>query len=167
MDATIIEAPSFTKNQSGQRDPEMHQTKKGNKWHFGMKIHISVDDTLGLIHSLSTTAANDTISSSVRSFCTDRSNGGLVMQGTLVSLSAKNINTEQSIGISTAALVSVISYPPRAWKGRWNKQCLAFARKSNTALRRSKVSSTIAKCVNCTKTPTGCIFWPGSPTCCE
>lgn len=58
MDATLIEAPSATKNQSGQRDPEMHQTKKGNEWHFGMKMHIGVDDTLGLIHSLSTTAAN-------------------------------------------------------------------------------------------------------------
>lgn len=58
VDATIISAPSSTKNQSGKRDPEMHQTKKGNEWHFGMKMHIGVDDTLGLIHSIDTTAAN-------------------------------------------------------------------------------------------------------------
>ena len=58
VDATIISAPSSTKNKSGQRDPEMHQTKKGNEWHFGMKLHIGVDDSLGLIHGLSTTAAN-------------------------------------------------------------------------------------------------------------
>lgn len=58
VDATIIAAPSSTKNQSGQRDPEMHQTQKGNEWHFGMKMHIGVDDTLGLIHSIETTAAN-------------------------------------------------------------------------------------------------------------
>jgi IS5 family transposase len=58
VDATIISAPSSTKNKTGQRDPEMHQTKKGNEWHFGMKMHIGVDDTLGLIHSLDTTAAN-------------------------------------------------------------------------------------------------------------
>lgn len=58
VDATIISAPSSTKNRSGQRDPEMHQTKKGNEWHFGMKMHIGVDDTLGLIHSMDTTAAN-------------------------------------------------------------------------------------------------------------
>ncbi|WP_287962441.1 IS5 family transposase [Alcanivorax sp.] len=58
VDATIISAPSSTKNDSVQRDPEMHQTKKGNQWHFGMKMHIAVDDTLGLIHSIDTTAAN-------------------------------------------------------------------------------------------------------------
>lgn len=58
VDATIIAAPSSTKNQEGQRDPEMHQTKKGNEWHFGMKMHIGVDDRDGLIHSIETTAAN-------------------------------------------------------------------------------------------------------------
>jgi len=59
VDATIIEAPSSTKNRDKARDPEMHQTKKGNQWHFGMKCHIGVDDTIGLIHSLATTAANE------------------------------------------------------------------------------------------------------------
>ncbi len=58
VDATIISAPSSTKSSSGNRDPEMHQTRKGNEWHFGMKMHIGVDDTLGLIHSIDTTAAN-------------------------------------------------------------------------------------------------------------
>ena len=58
MDATIISAPSSTKNESGERDPEMHQTKKGNQWFFGMKMHIGVDDALGLIHSIETTPAN-------------------------------------------------------------------------------------------------------------
>jgi IS5 family transposase len=58
VDASIIAAPSSTKNQTGTRDPEMHQTKKGNEWHFGMKMHIGVDDELGLTHSLSTSAAN-------------------------------------------------------------------------------------------------------------
>jgi len=58
VDATIISAPSSTKNESGQRDPEMHQTRKGNQRYFGMKMQIGVDDTLGLIHSIDTTAAN-------------------------------------------------------------------------------------------------------------
>ena len=58
VDATIISAPSSTKNESGTRDPEMHQTRKGQQWFFGMKLHIGVDDTLGLIHSLETTPAN-------------------------------------------------------------------------------------------------------------
>ena len=58
MDATILSAPTSTKNQAKERDPEMHQTKKGNAWHFGMKLHIGVDDALGVIHSMTTTAAN-------------------------------------------------------------------------------------------------------------
>ena len=58
VDATIIEAPSSTKNKEQQRDPEMHQTKKGNQWHFGMEAHIGVDANVGLPHSLVTTAAN-------------------------------------------------------------------------------------------------------------
>ena len=58
VDASIIEAPSSTKNRSGERDPEMHRTKKGNQWHFGMKAHIGVDADTGIVHSMSTTAAN-------------------------------------------------------------------------------------------------------------
>src|SRR6202171_3227062 len=58
VDATLIAAPSSTKNASGERDPEMHQTKKGNEWHFGMKAHIGVDADSGLVHSLVGTAAN-------------------------------------------------------------------------------------------------------------
>ena len=57
-DATIIEAPSSTKNKDGTRDSEMHQPKKGNQWHFGMKAHIGVDADSGLTHTLVTTAAN-------------------------------------------------------------------------------------------------------------
>ena len=58
VDATIIEAPSSTKNRLGERDPELHQTKKGNTWHFGMKLHIGVDADTELVHSVRATAAN-------------------------------------------------------------------------------------------------------------
>jgi len=58
VDATIINAPSSTKNQSGERDPEMKQTKKGNQWYFGMKAHIGVDSKTKLIHSVVATPAN-------------------------------------------------------------------------------------------------------------
>ena len=58
IDATIIAAPSSTKNRDGQRDAEMHQTKKGNQWHFGMKAHIGIDARSGLVHSVIGTAAN-------------------------------------------------------------------------------------------------------------
>ena len=59
VDATIIAAPSSTKNEKGERDPEMHQAKKGNQWHFGMKAHIGVDADSGLVHTVTTTAANE------------------------------------------------------------------------------------------------------------
>jgi IS5 family transposase len=58
VDATIIAAPSSTKNSTGKRDPEMHQTKKGNQWYFGMKAHIGADADSGLVHSVIGTAAN-------------------------------------------------------------------------------------------------------------
>jgi IS5 family transposase len=58
VDATIISAPSSTKNRTKERDPEMHQTKKGNQWYFGMKAHIGVDSRTKLIHSVAATAAN-------------------------------------------------------------------------------------------------------------
>jgi IS5 family transposase len=58
VDATIIAAPSSTKNREQQRDPEMHQTKKGNQWHFGMKGHVGVDSKTKMIHTAAVTAAN-------------------------------------------------------------------------------------------------------------
>jgi len=58
VDATIIHAPPSTKNRDKQRDPEMHQTKKGNQWCFGMKIHVGADVNSGLVHTLSVTPAN-------------------------------------------------------------------------------------------------------------
>ena len=58
VDATIIHAPPSTKNEQKQRDPEMHQTKKGNQWFFGMKIHVGADVNSGLVHTVSVTPAN-------------------------------------------------------------------------------------------------------------
>src|SRR5690606_5791925 len=58
VDATIIAAPSSTRNQNGKRDPEMRQTRKGNQWYFGMKAHIGVDADTGITHTLVTTPAN-------------------------------------------------------------------------------------------------------------
>ena len=58
VEATIIETPSSTKNCARERNPEVHQTKKGNQWHFGMKAPIGVDADTGIVHSMSATAAN-------------------------------------------------------------------------------------------------------------
>ena len=59
IDATLIAAPSSTKNASGERDPEMHQSKKGNQWYFGMKAHIGVDAESGLVHTVRGSSGND------------------------------------------------------------------------------------------------------------
>ena len=58
VDATLIDAPSSTKNQKGERDPEMRQTRKGNQWYFGMKAHVGVDSKTKLIHTVAATPAN-------------------------------------------------------------------------------------------------------------
>ena len=58
VDATFVEAPSSTKNRSGERDPEAHQAKKGQNWHFGYKAHVGVDADSGLVHTVEVTAAN-------------------------------------------------------------------------------------------------------------
>lgn len=58
VDASLIAAPKSTKNQSGKRDLEMHQTKKGNEWYFGMKVHAGVDAATGYVHTLTGTSAN-------------------------------------------------------------------------------------------------------------
>lgn len=52
VDATLIDAPGSTKNKAGARDPEMHQTRKGKQWHFGMKAHIGMDVHSGMVHSV-------------------------------------------------------------------------------------------------------------------
>jgi len=57
VDATIIHAPSLARHKDKARDPEMHQTRKGNQWYFGMKFHISADIDSGAVHSVTTTAA--------------------------------------------------------------------------------------------------------------
>lgn len=58
VDSTLIAAPSSTKNEKGERDPEAHQAKKGNQWYFGYKEHTGVDAQSGLVHTVETTAAN-------------------------------------------------------------------------------------------------------------
>ena len=58
VDASIIEAPSSSKNGAGERDPQMRQTKKGNEWRFGMKVHVGAHAETGVVHSMSTTSAN-------------------------------------------------------------------------------------------------------------
>ena len=72
VDATIIHAPSSTKNKFGERDPEMHQTRKGKQWYFGLKAHIGVDSKQGVVHSVCTSAAS-VADKHMLTYCTARS----------------------------------------------------------------------------------------------
>jgi transposase, IS5 family len=72
VDATIIHAPSSTKNREQKRDPAMHQARKGQQWYFGMKAHVGVDSKTKMIHSVVATAANVVIAQCCRSCCTGK-----------------------------------------------------------------------------------------------
>jgi IS5 family transposase len=89
VDATLIAAPSSTKNKDKARDPEMHQTKKGNQWYFGMKAHIGVDADSGLVHSVVGTAANVSDVTQAHALCMVRRAWCLPTRDTRESKSAK------------------------------------------------------------------------------
>ena len=88
VDASIIAAPSSAKNRAKERDPEMHQTKKGNEWHFGMKVHIGVDSQTGVVHSMTTTSANvhDLTVAPVAARCSGVGRSGITLDGVAARL---------------------------------------------------------------------------------
>ena len=112
VDATIIAAPSSTKNAQGARDPQMHQTKKGNQWYFGMKAHIGVDAGTGYVHSVTATAANvhdlDEIVNLVRS------------DDHVVYADAGYQGVEKRPGIAGDEHLSTVEFRVAARKGRLN-----------------------------------------------
>ena len=91
LDASIIASPASRKNRERARDPEMGQTKKGNQWHFGMKLHVGVDDQTGVAHSVVTTAATCMTWCRQRSCCTERKSVSGEMPGIRGLRSVKSI----------------------------------------------------------------------------
>jgi IS5 family transposase len=89
---TIIAVPSSTKNKSDKRDPEMHQTQKGNNWHFGMRADIGVDAESGLVHTATMTAANDHDITQAHALVVKKK-PSLVTQSTLVLISVMTQST--------------------------------------------------------------------------
>ena len=85
VDATIISAPSSTKNADKARDPEMHQTKKGNQWYFGMKAHFGVDSRSKLIHAVAATRPMSPTARCCPSCCTGKRPGCGVIRPTAAS----------------------------------------------------------------------------------
>ena len=109
VDATLIAAPPSTKNEQQSRDPEMHQSKKGKQWHFGMKVHIGVDSQSGLIHSASVTWATPTTARSCPTCCTDRRPGstGTAPTGARSGASGSKSSPPRPKTSPTSALTSI------------------------------------------------------------
>jgi len=126
IDATIIAAPSSTKNRRRERDPDMHQTKKGNQWYFGMKAHIGTDDASGLVHSVEGTAANvSDVSQAHALLHGGEKRAGVDAGYTGVEKRAEIVALEREIEWRVAARRSTLKAQPEGWAktigGAWEK----------------------------------------------
>ena len=117
VDATIIAAPPSTKNKQKSRDPEMHQTKKGNQWYFGMKAHIGVDVASGVVIRSSAPPPTKPISIRWRRCCTARRRMSSLMPAIPEPTSGPNMRTATSAGTSRSSAAS--SKPCRQACGIW------------------------------------------------
>jgi len=109
VDATIISAPSSTKNRDNARDNEMHSTKKGNQWYFGMKAHIGTDTGKGLVHSVVVTNAQFTIHKSWISYCTAKSKLYTGIAPIPVRKGEQNMKEKASSGASIVKATDIIN----------------------------------------------------------
>ncbi len=166
VDATILSAPSSTKNSSGERDPEMYQTKKGNQWHFGMKMHIGTDDAFGLIHSIATTSANvHDIAVADQFFMrrTERVWGDAGYLG--IGQRPEHQGREVDWQIGPCVQASERSFLKAIRLQNWNDyQQVCELTKLNTASSTSSESLGTTKCAteDLPRTPSGFIYLPGS-----
>lgn len=110
VDATLINAPSLTKNKDGKRDPEMHQTKKGQQYYFGIKAHIGVDAESRLVHRVVCTAANVQIIPRSTNCCMARKTRSVPTRVTPASRNALSMKTGRSPGRSRPAAVLTRSW---------------------------------------------------------
>jgi IS5 family transposase len=120
VEPTILAAPPSTKNKAKARDPEMHQTKKGNQWHFGMKAHIGVDVASGLVHTLTGTAPTRPISTRPRCSCTGTRKRCSPMPATPGRTSGSTWPTARCRGTSRSSAAS--SRPCQKRCGIWPSQ---------------------------------------------
>ena len=149
VDATIIAAPSSTKNKQKARDPEMHQTRKGNQWHFGMKAHVGVDVASGLVHTVVGTAANEPTSRRRRRCCTARRKLSSVMPATPGRTSGPNWRTATCRGTSpsSAASSKLCRKPCGSWPNRSSARSRRCAPWSSILSTSSRTASAIRNCV--------------------
>src|SRR5215208_678708 len=148
VDATIIAAPPSTKNNSKNRDPEMHQTKKGNQWHFGMKAHIGVDVASGVVHTLTGTAANEADINQIAALCMAERAMCSPMPAIPGRTSGRNTRTATCPGTSRSSAASSRHCPRPCgiWQSRWRGRCHRCAPGSSTHSTSSRTGSVIRSC---------------------
>ena len=167
VDATIIAAPSSTKNKQQSRDPEMHQTKKGNQWYFGMKAHIGVDVASGLVHTVRGPPPMKPTSPRRRRCCTAKRKTSSAMPATPGRTSGLNLRIAMYHGTSrSSAASSRRSRKPcgsgrSRWSGRY-RRCAPWSSIPSTSSRTASAirSCAIAACIRTPHSSTRCSPWP-------
>jgi IS5 family transposase len=175
VDATIIAAPPSTKNKQKARDPEMHQTKKGNQWHFGMKAHIGVDAASGLVHTVKGTAANEADITQTAALLHGEEkavfgDAGYAGADKRPELEGREVSPAfAGAGYGTSRSGAASSKPCRkpfaSWRNRSSGRCRKCAPWSSIPSTSSRTVSTIRSCAiaACIRTPHSyirCSPWP-------
>ena len=167
VDATIIAAPSSTKNKQQSRDPEMHQTKKGNQWYFGMKAHIGVDVASGLVHTVKGTAANEADITQTAALLHGEEEDVFGDAGYTGADKPPELEVAMCRGTSRSSAASSrrSRKPCGSWRSRWSGRCRRCAPWSSIPSTSSRTVSAIRSCAiaACIRTPhssTRCSPWP-------
>ena len=160
VDATIIAAPSSTKNKPKSRDPEMHQTKKGNQWHFGMKAHIGVDVASGVVHTLIGTAANEADINQTAVLLHGREESVFADAGYARAASGRNLPTAMCPGTSRSSAASSKPCPKPCgiWRSRSSGRWRSCGPGSSIPSTSSRTCSAIRSCA--------IAAWPRTPRSC-
>jgi IS5 family transposase len=156
VDATMITAPPSTQNKEKSRDPEMHQTKKGNQWHFGMRAHIGVDVASGLCTRLPGLPPTKPTLRSRPSYCTGKKRMSSVMPATPGRTSGRSLPTTRYRGTSRSGAASSRHYR-KACGNSWNRSRERFLRcalSSSTPSTSSRTASATRSCVIAASTRT-------------
>src|SRR5215207_11063724 len=148
VDATIIAAPPSTKNKQKARDPEMHQTKKGNQWHFGMKAHIGVDVASGVVHTVVGTAANEADINQTAALLHGQEEAVFADAG-YTGAAKRPEHVDRDVSWNIAIKRSIIKALPerlRDWRSRWRGRCHRCGPGSSTRSTSSRTCFAIRSC---------------------
>jgi IS5 family transposase len=148
VDATIIAAPPSTKNKQKARDPEMHQTKKGNQWYFGMKAHIGVDVASGLVHTVTGTAANEADITQTAALLHGQEEDVFGDAG-YTGADKRPELADRDVSWNIAIKRGVIKALPKrcgSWLNRWSGRCRRCALSSSIPSTSSRIASAIRSC---------------------